>query len=1047
MMKFPKYDPKVIEESILKFWQEQQIVEKLRKRNKGKQKFYFLEGPPYTSGRIHLGHAWNIALKDIVLRYKRMQGLDVWDRMGYDMHGLPTEQKTMKKLGLKNKEEIEKFGLARFTKECHKFCTEMMGHMNKDFQRVGASLDFTDPYQPISHKFMEAEWWLIKEAYKKGRLYQGLRTMHWDAATQTAVAKHELEYKNIKDTSIYVKLQTQEHDKSFFIIWTTTPWTIPLNLAVMVNPELDYVDIKVGEEIWTVAKALHKQLLTKAKVKDGEYKILRSFKGTELEGKKYFHPLKIQKHLPEELRSNPKLFSILLSKEYVDDSAGTGLVHCAPGCGPEDYEVGHLNHIPPFNCVDETGYFRDLGEFSGLKAKTDDQKFIDAIDQAGALLAKESYTHDYPHGERSHEPVIFRTTKQWFFKVEDLKEKMLAANEEIMWNPKGAKHAFRSWLENLRDNSITKQRYWGTPVPIWKNVDDEDDVLVIGSLKELEELSGQKVTDMHIPAIDEITIQKENKTYKRVPDVLDVWIDAGTASWNCLDYPTNKELFERLFPADFILEGKDQIRGWFNLLMVASFLGFDLPSFKNVYMNGFVTDVGGEKMSKSLGNVISPYDVIEKHSADIMRYYMCQTNAGEDINFSWDELTVKGRNLNIVWNVQNLLLNLARENELLHPFALDKESFQERAGAEEKYIISRLHSTIKEVTALLEAYKIDRIIAPIEQLFLELSRTYIQMSRDRMALGSKEEKELAAYTIGTVLLETLKMFHTVVPFLTEAIYLNLKDAFALEQESISHYDWPVADETLINAELEEQMHHLSAIMQAALNGREKAKLGLRWPVAEVVVVSKDEKLRLAAEQLSEILKTQLNAKKITVTTALTGMKESYEANYGKIGPVCGKQTAKVVEAIKGMSAEKLSAALQEKGKLSLEIEGENYEITADMLNVSREEPENYAGSNFKAGQVYVNKEQDQKLLAEGYARELMRKVQNMRKNAGLEKADRIKLHIQCSHLLHADLVSFTRDIADKVGAEHIEISVNAAAGTFKNQEEAKIKEEKFVLSF
>ncbi|MAG73589.1 isoleucine--tRNA ligase, partial [archaeon] len=478
-MKFPSYNHAELEEQILTFWRNKKIVEKLRERDSGNQKFYFLQGPPYTSGKVHLGTAWNMAMKDLVLRYKRMHGLDVWDRMGYDMHGLPTETKVMKKFELKDKEDILDFGLAKFMEECEKFCKEMMATMNDDFMKLGATLDFTDPYQPITQQFMEAEWWLIKKVYSKGRLYEGLRTMHWDAATQSSVAKHELEYKNIKDTSIFVKFKVDE--KKYIIIWTTTPWTIPLNLAVMVNPELDYVDVLVGEETWIVAKSLVESIMEKAKVDD--FTVVKEFKGTELEGIKYEHPLGIKEFLPQELQDNPKLFSILLTKEYCDDSAGTGLVHCAPGCGPEDYEVGHENGIPPFNCVNEAGLFENFGQFSGWKAKSDDVKFIQSINDTDALVAKESYRHDYPHGERSHEPVIFRTTKQWFFKVEDLKNEMIAANNDIKWVPHAAYNAFNSWLENLRDNSITKQRYWGTPVPIWQAKDGS--VIVVESVAEL----------------------------------------------------------------------------------------------------------------------------------------------------------------------------------------------------------------------------------------------------------------------------------------------------------------------------------------------------------------------------------------------------------------------------------------------------------------------------------------------------------------------------------------------------------------------------------
>lgn len=1061
-MRFEQYNPQELEKEILLYWQKNKVVEKLRKRNQKGSKFYFLEGPPYTSGHIHLGHAWNMALKDFVLRYKRMQGLNVWDRMGYDMHGLPTEQKTMAKLGLKDKEDIEKFGIGRFTKECKKYCVEMMEKMNEDFQRIGATLDFSNPYQPISREFIEAEWWLIKKAHEKNRLYQGLRTMHWDAATQTAVAKHELEYQQVKETSIYVKLQSADDQKRHFIVWTTTPWTIPLNLAVMVNPEMDYVEVKAGAENWIVAKSLAEKVLAKAGIEHvDKIVIVKEFKGKELAGKKYLHPLHVEKYFPAELQKNPKLFSVLLSSEYVDDSSGTGIVHCAPGCGPEDYEVGHLNQLPPFNCVNEAGYFMDFGPFTGWKAKTDDQKFIQALNEAGALIAKESYVHEYPFGERSHEPVIFRTTKQWFFKVEDLREKMLAANAGIYWNPQSGKNAFDSWLDNLRDNSITKQRYWGTPVPIWqiKNEDEKgndrndndrkDDYIVVGSVEELEKLSEQKVKGMHIPEIDEITITKNGKVYRRVPDILDVWIDAGTASWNCLDYPTETKLFEQLFPADFILEGKDQIRGWYNLLMVASFLAFDKPPFKAVYMHGFVTDVNGVKMSKSLGNIISPYEVIDKYGADVLRYYTGQTNAGEDINFSWEECAVKQRNLMILWNLHKLLLNLAKEIKF-NPFTLRKpkeKNLEKEFGAEEKFIFSRLHQTITKVTKLLEEYRLDEIIIPLENLFLDLSRTYVQIVRDKSTIGTADEREICVYALGQVLLECLKLFSIVAPFISEAIYLNLKAAFKLKEESISHYKWPQANEKFIDLDLEAQMEIAQSILTAASAVREKAKLSLRWPVKEIIVGSTQKEVVAAVHSLKDILKSQANAKVVSTAASLKGVQRKIRPEYAKIGPAYGKLSSGIITRLAVDSPETVLRHIEEEGAYVFKVESQEVRITKEMISVEMTVPPPYLAVESKFGQVYVNMERNSQLEAEGYAREITRAIQNARKNAGLQKADEIELVLKVSANLQNSLKPWLKDAEDKVGAVAFDLVVADPTKKYDHIYEFSVKNEKMMIWF
>ncbi|HIH12622.1 MAG: isoleucyl-tRNA synthetase [archaeon GW2011_AR9] len=1042
-MKFPVYDSQKIEPEVLQYWQSKKVLDKLRAKNQKGPNYYFLQGPPYTSGHIHLGHAWNMGLKDMILRYKRMRGFKVWDRMGYDMHGLPTEQKVMAKLGLKNKEDIEKFGLKKFMKECHAFCTEMMQKMNEDFLRLGATLDFTDPYQPISKEFMDAEWWLIKQAHKKKRLYQGLRTMHWDAATQTAVAKHELEYKTIQDTSIYMKFPLRGKSNTFFLIWTTTPWTIPLNLAIMANPELSYIEVEVGNETWILAQDRLNEVMAKANQQ--HYTIKKKYPGKNLEGKSYLHPLSISQFLPPSLQKNKNLFTVLLSSEYVDASSGTGLVHCAPGCGPEDYEVGHQYGIPPFNCVDEAGLFENFGPFTGLRAKLDDKKFIAAIDEAGVLIAKEPYVHEYPHGERSHQPVIFRTTKQWFFKVEDLKDKLLKANESIYWNPLGGKNAFTSWLENLRDNSITKQRYWGTPVPIWQ-CKETGDYIVIGSLAELEKVSKQKVKEMHLPDIDKIIIQKDGKVYHRIPDVLDVWIDAGTASWNALGYPKNKKLFDELYPADFILEGKDQIRGWFNLLLIASFLAFDRPSFKSVYMHGFINDASGVKMSKSLGNIISPNELIEKHGADTLRYYMSQTTAGEDINFSWEEAATKSRYLHIFWNVHKFLLHLAEEQGM-NPFTLNQSRMSRLLAFEEKYIFSKLHSTIKKVTALLETYRLDEIIMPLEELFLELSRTYIQIVRDKSTLGEEQEKEVCLYTIAQVLLESLKMLSIIAPFIAEAMYLNLKDAFQLKEVSISHYPWPVADDKKIDAAIEQQMAISGNILQAVYNARDKVKLGLRWPLQEIVIITKDKEVLASMPQIQEILQKQANARQIKTKEYLPGLKVSVKPNHGKIGPVYGPLSPQIHTQLTIDSPETIISHLERDKAHIFTVDGQEVKITKEMLIIQHEVPSPYQEAEFKYGYIYLNLDRNDELEAEGYLREAMRNIQQARKDAGLGKLDRIELFLKVSPVMKTRLEKRAEDIQEKVGALGLDVvSVNPLK-KYQHHAQFKVKQEEFSIWF
>ncbi|MEK6868663.1 MAG: class I tRNA ligase family protein, partial [Nanoarchaeota archaeon] len=627
-------------------------------------------------------------------------------------------------------------------------------------------------YQSVKKEFIDGEWWLVRKAHEKKRLYEGLRSMAWDWEHQTALAKHELEYKDIKDNSIFVKMQvkgknarkskilekqsfsespenfdfheisgTTSGGNEFLIIWTTTPWTIAFNLGIMANPNLEYVKCKVNSEYWIVAKALANAFISGIAGK--KYGVVEEFKGKKLEGTEYVHPFydELKEHYNEIKRKHPKTHTVVMSEEYVDTSSGSGLVHMAPGCGPEDYEVGHRNNIPAWNLVKEDGVYNDeMGPFSGMHTIKDNNKFTECLKKKNAVVAEQEVEHSYPHGQRSHEPVIFRTTKQWFFKVEDIKKDLIRENDKIKWVPKAGYNAFNSWLENLRDNSISKQRYWGTPVPIWRNAENPDDYIVIGSIKELEELSGKKVEEPHIPWIDEIEIKKDGKTYKRVPDVLDVWVDAGTVSWNSLDFPHNEDNLKKFFPADFILEGKDQIRGWFNLLHVASMLSMGKRSFDAAYMHGFINDAMGRKMSKSLGNYILPEEVISKYGSDTLRCYMISgANPGLDLNYNFDDMKVKYRNLTVLWNLHNYIIDLAKNSDT-NPAELKIR--KDRFSLEENYIFSKLNSTIRKATKTFDEYKLNEIPTLVEDLFLKLSRTYIQLTRDK---SSGEDKKVVLY--------------------------------------------------------------------------------------------------------------------------------------------------------------------------------------------------------------------------------------------------------------------------------------------------------------
>ncbi len=1065
------YKPLEIEPKIQQFWLDNKIYNKIKKKNKNNEKFYYLDGPPYTSGRIHIGHAWGKALRDSIMRYLRAKGLDVFDRPGFDMHGLPTENKVAQKLNLTHKEDIENYGLKKFNNSCLQFCQQSMKEMITDFKRLGVWMNWSNPYLPITPEFIESEWWLVKQAHQKNRLYKGKKVMSWCPSCATSLSKHELEYKTVKDDSIYLrfKLKTgadktdsdkDSHIPEYLIIWTTTPWTIPFNLAVMVNPEKEYVKAEVewkGEkQRWIVAQLLVHPLL--AGLLGLKYRIVGTFKGSQMEGWEYEHPFNHEIKDYEQLKQlHPKVHTVVLSEEYVETTAGSGLVHCAPGCGPEDYEVGYKNNLPAYNRIDEGGVFpEDFGKFSQWTAKKDDHKFREDLKEKRILIETSPVEHEYAHCWRCHNPVVFRATKQWFFRVEDLKDKMIELNKEVYWVPQAAFHAFDSWLKNLRDNGITRQRYWGTPLPVWECSNEEcEEYTVIGSLDELKKKAGSLPKDesgqinLHKPWIDEMTFkcQKCGGEMKRNPDVLDVWIDAGTVSWSALDFPQKKDLFNHYFPADLILEGKDQIRGWFNLLLVAGMLGLEKHPYKAVYMHGFIADYEGKKMSKSQGNIVSPQEVLEKYGADTFRYYSIgSANPGVDMNFNWDDLKLKHRHLMVLWNLQNLLFSLCQQADL-DPSQLSEEEIGP-LGLEEKYILSRLHSTLLKVTKLFEAYKLDQVPAVIENLFLDLSRTYVQFVRTKTD-GSLEEQRLVASTIYRVLFEVLKIFTPVVPFITEAIYQNLKERFELIEESISLYDWPKIEKGFIDENLEKQVGQLNQLLSSVALAREKIKLGVRWPLKKIVLETEDSHLVETIDLFTNLIKEKANVKELEVLPHFEESKKKVKADYKKIAPAFGEtEAALIIAEIAKVSPETVIGHIKRDGSYTINAGGKSYQVKKEHLFFEDALPDNWDKVEVDGLKLnlYLDKTRTRMLKAEGFSRELMRKIQSLRKKAGLEKKDRIELIIKVPLEWKEYLDEFKEAVKEKVGAAKLSI-VSEQPSAKEHSEEVSIKREKFGIYF
>ena len=960
-MKFEEYDFSVLEPEIQGFWDDNSIVKKSKDRS-GKP-FYFLDGPPYTSGNVHVGTAWNKSMKDTVVRLRRLQGRDVFDRAGYDMHGLPNEHGTMKDLGLETKEDILAYGLDRFVTACKERAASKLAKMNKDFSRLGVWLDFENAYQTMSDEWMESVWWLVKKAYEDGRLYEGLRPMAWDPVHESACAKHELFYKSVEDTSIYVKFRRLDSNE-FFVVWTTTPWTIPFNLMIMMNPQLEYARVAVGDEVWIIAKSRVDAVLEAAEV-SGE--IVETVLGKSFAGAEYEHFLSQELGLDKLKQEFPNVHTVVLSAEYVGDDAGSGLVHAAPGCGPEDYEVGIQNNVPAFNTLDERGRFPEgSGVFSGKTARTDDEYFTQVIDEHKHLVAAQRFVHDYPHAERSKAPVVYKATKQWFFRVADRKDELIAANNAVSWNPQAGFNAFNSWLENLRDNSITKQRYWGTPIPVWKNVDDPDDIIVVGSRTELQELAGSLPKDLHKPWIDDVVIKKDGKVYRRIPDIIDVWVDAGVASFAALGFPQNKELFDKFFPADFIIEGNDQVRGWFNLLMIAGMLGFDKAPFTNVYMHGMINDAQGRKMSKSVGNYITPEEVVAKFGADACRlYWIGGAKAGLDLNYNHDDCQQKHRNLFVYFNMHKYILDLQVQAGKA-PVGLPAE-----LQFEDRYALSITHRALKLVAEHLDAYAVDKIPDVIENALQELSRTYIQLVRPRVQEGDE-------YAVLQVLAHCyqrlLVALSALCPYISEGIWQNLKEPLQLSHESV-HLAMLDTDYSFVDDAVEEEMASASRIISTLLAARDQAQIGVRWPLLRAITNANP-----LSDAAAALVKSHTNVRALEFSQP----EVSYvlAPNFRALGKRFGQQTPEFAQAI---STGDYGEEFAKKG--SITVQGE--ELGKEFLEVSATAPDGFSLAQDNSLLVMLDTAQSDELLLDGFFRELVRRVQQLRKQADMVKQDRV----------------------------------------------------------
>jgi isoleucyl-tRNA synthetase len=824
------------ENKILKFWKEKKIFEKTLKKTKKGRSFVFFEGPPFANGLPGIHHLLARAFKDIILRYKTMQGFYVERKAGWDTHGLPTEMAAEKSLNIKSKKEIEKLGVDKFIAECEKNVFTYKKEWEDFTERIGFWLDLKNPYITCSNEYMESLWWILKQIADKGLLYEDYKVVPYCPRCGTSLSSHEVAqgYKNVEENSVYVKFRLKEEKNTYFLVWTTTPWTLPANVALAVNNGIDYVKVKVGSEYFILAEK-------RLSVLDN-YDVVEKYKGKDLAGIDYeplFEPAKLEK----------KVYYII-SADFVSLEEGTGIVHMAPAFGEDDMEAGKKNNLPVLMTVDEEGRFL-AGEWKGLFVKNADPLIIENLKKRGLLFKEEMYKHDYPFCWRCKSPLLYYAKTSWFIRVTGIKKELIENSQSISWEPEYIKKGrFGEWLKEVKDWNLSRERYWGTPLPVWRCQDCKE-VRIIESIKELEKLSGKKVKNLHRPFIDEITFKcdKCGKIMKRVPEVVDCWFDSGSMPFGQWHYPfENKSKIDKMeyFPADFISEAIDQTRGWFyTLLAVSTLLGRGAP-YKNVICLGLVLDESSQKMSKSRGNIIKPKDVIDKFGADAARMYFYSVNqAAEPKRFDFKDVESLYRKLfDTIWQC----------NVFFSTYSSSAKPGVNSKNVLDRWIISKTENLNKKVIENLDKYD----VVSAARLFLDfaddLSNWYVRRSRDRFKGSDKE----APKTLYYVLLKLSLLLAPFVPFFAEELYKGLKG----KKESVHLDDYPKPDKKLIDEELEESMIRVRESAAWGLAKRAEANRKVRQPLSLYDTVSPSPSPSDYDEELLELIKDELNVEKV-----------------------------------------------------------------------------------------------------------------------------------------------------------------------------------------
>ena len=1014
------------EKQIEKFWNDNDIFKKSMEHRKEGETYTFYDGPPTANGKPHIGHVETRTIKDMIPRYQTMKGKFVPRKAGWDTHGLPVELEVEKLLGLNGKEQIEEYGMEPFIKKCKESVWKYKG-MWEDFSKtVGFWADMDNPYVTYDDNFIESEWWALKEIWNKNLLYKGFKIVPYCPRCGTPLSSQEVAqgYKTVKERSAVARFKVIGED-AYFLAWTTTPWTLPSNVALCVNPEETYCKVKaVDGYTYYMAEALLDTVLGKLLDKDAPegtkaYEVLETYKGSDLEYKEYEPLFDCAKEIIEKQH---KKAHYIVCDTYVTMTDGTGIVHIAPAFGEDDAAVGRKYDLPFVQLVDGKGELTKETPYAGVFVKKADPMVLKDLDEKGLLFDAPKFEHEYPHCWRCDTPLIYYARESWFIKMTAVKDDLIRNNNTVNWIPDSiGKGRFGDWLENIQDWGISRNRYWGTPLPVWECECGHQEC--IGSRAELAERSGNPEdakVELHRPYIDAVTFKCPDcgKEMHRVPEVIDCWFDSGSMPFAQHHYPfENKETFEKQFPAQFISEAVDQTRGWFYSLLAISTLLFNKAPYENVIVLGLVQDENGQKMSKSKGNAVDPFDALQTYGADAIRWYFYTSSAPWLPSRFAGKTVVEGQRkfMGTLWNTYAFFVLYAN----IDNFDATKYSLEyEKLAVMDKWLLSRLESTVKAVDDNLENYRIPEAAKALQSFVDDMSNWYVRRSRERFwAKGMEQDKINAYMTLYTALVTVAKAAAPMIPFMTEDIYQNLvKSIDASAPESIHLCDFPEVHENWIDPKMEEDMADLLEIVVMGRAARNTANIKNRQPIGTMYVKSEFQ----LSEFYKEIIEDELNVKEVVFKDDIADfISYSFKPQMRTVGPKYGKLLNKIKTVLSELDGNKAMAELKSTGELKLDIDGQEIVLLEEDLLIDMAQMEGYVSESDHTITVVLDTNLTPELIEEGFVRELVSKIQTMRKEAGFEVMDKIRVYAKDNDKIVDIMKNHGDEIKSEVLAEDI----------------------------